>query len=633
MNPVSVAIYEGERLLRDIQIEGLDVAKAGAEIELRITIEEDYTLHASASVVSSGQKAHIESQIDRIYMPSLERMTKDKDRVVGEIEDALASVSGADRLAQFRRRARRLEAEYTTAGRAAEPDSHHLFSLIGEMKKLVASIHSEVAFIAPSLDEFAGVIGDCRSGAGQLKDTAEIKISDVMKKIDSLDKAGEGAWEREDWAEWQAVSSEAAELLHAIVKRLRAEAPPPPPSILAQHLMTSLREMEDVVNREGLDEGFLEKIDVYSGKIGVVDLSNEDTARAALIEIAQKLILPLKGRIDNAAAGDASLNDDFSGRDAGATSRRTRGYRGTTSASSARVSGHDQKPTSGTGSAVFPAAGVEQLHFTVASPSSVRAGDSFIVDIFAHFARQRAEVMERVRESNPGVEIVSRTEPSQATPEIGSVLTIRLSLGDCPVDPIEKIVLWNAEIGTASFVVTVPANSTEGPLIGRARVLLNGLSIGDVPFRISVGRADSSRDSAGTTFRPHRKAFASYASEDREQVAARLQGMQKIVPALEVFLDVVSLRSGDYWERQLWEEIPKNDVFYLFWSAWAASSDWVGKEWRCALKTRGLDFIDPVPLVSPDLVKPPPELSGKHFGDRWLFLINDRVAGAPNSGE
>ena len=122
INPVSVAIYEGERLLRDIQIEGLDVAKAGAEIELRITIEEDYTLHASASVVSSGQKAHIESQIDRIYMPSLERMTKDKDRVVGEIEDALASVSGADRLAQFRRRARRLEAEYTTAGRAAEPD-------------------------------------------------------------------------------------------------------------------------------------------------------------------------------------------------------------------------------------------------------------------------------------------------------------------------------------------------------------------------------------------------------------------------------------------------------------------------------------------------------------------------------
>ena len=266
--------------------------------------------------------------------------------------------------------------------------------------------------------------------------------------------------------------------------------------------------------------------------------------------------------------------------------------------------------------------GDRQLNFTVASQSSVRAGDSLIVDVFVHSAKQRKEVMDRVRESNPGKEIVGRTEPAKVKVRDGSILTVRLSLPGCLIDPPESTILWAGEIGNTSFVVSVPEEEGVGPRIGRAQIFLNGLSIGNVPFQISVGRSESTRDSIGTAFRPHRKAFASYASEDRDQVVARLQGMQKIAPTLEIFLDVLSLRSGEYWDRRLWEEIPKNDVFYLFWSECAAVSEWVTKEWHCALETKGIDFIDPVPLVSPERVKPPPELSGKHFRDKWLFLMN-----------
>src|SRR6202030_1216765 len=103
-------------------------------------------------------------------------------------------------------------------------------------------------------------------------------------------------------------------------------------------------------------------------------------------------------------------------------------------------------------------------------------------------------------------------------------------------------------------------------------------------------------------------------------VLARIQGMQKVAPELDVFLDVLHLRSGQDWASRLQTEIPARDVFYLFWSSDASRSAWVEREWRCALETRGLDFIDPVPLASPREVPPPAELASKHFND-WVLAF------------
>ena len=100
--------------------------------------------------------------------------------------------------------------------------------------------------------------------------------------------------------------------------------------------------------------------------------------------------------------------------------------------------------------------------------------------------------------------------------------------------------------------------------------------------------------------------------------------MQKIAPDLDVFLDVVKLRSGEDWEEKLWQVIPESDVFYLFWSAAAKASPWGEREWRCALNRRGEEFIDPVPLVSPEEVRPPDELSKKHFNDWTLAYRRGR---------
>jgi hypothetical protein len=269
------------------------------------------------------------------------------------------------------------------------------------------------------------------------------------------------------------------------------------------------------------------------------------------------------------------------------------------------------------GSQVMPVGVTDDVHFTVTAPSPVRPGNQFILNIWAHLERQRAEVIRRVREAFGGGEVRIQSKGPVQVPR-GTILSVRLRLEGFVVEEPDDLILWAGDIGSATFAVMVPADASEGTRAGVATIHMDGLQIARIYFAIQVGRQAAEIASIPAREEQHRKAFASYASPDRDDVLARVQGIQKAAPQLHVDLDVLTLRSGQYWEQELWKIIPTNDVFYLFWSRHAADSPWVEKEWRCALNTRGLDFIDPVPLASPEEVPPPPELASKHFND-WVL--------------
>lgn len=144
------------------------------------------------------------------------------------------------------------------------------------------------------------------------------------------------------------------------------------------------------------------------------------------------------------------------------------------------------------------------------------------------------------------------------------------------------------------------------------------MQIAKLHFDLQVALTDSAVGPIPTREVRHKRAFASYATADRDAVLARIQGIQKALPDLDIFLDVVSLRSGEKWADRLEHEVASRDVFYLFWSASARASEWVEREWRAALKARGIDYIDPVPLADPKTVPPPPELAAAHFND-WVL--------------
>jgi hypothetical protein len=48
------------------------------------------------------------------------------------------------------------------------------------------------------------------------------------------------------------------------------------------------------------------------------------------------------------------------------------------------------------------------------------------------------------------------------------------------------------------------------------------------------------------------------------------------------------------------------------------------RQWKCAFKQRRIDYIDPVPLISPEIVPPPKELAEHLHFDDWVLAFKAR---------
>ncbi|MCC6587560.1 MAG: toll/interleukin-1 receptor domain-containing protein [Bryobacterales bacterium] len=254
------------------------------------------------------------------------------------------------------------------------------------------------------------------------------------------------------------------------------------------------------------------------------------------------------------------------------------------------------------------------VHFSITAPDKVIPGETFELLVWAHLNEQRDEMLRLAREAQGDGLTVKSKGPTKV--ERGAELRIALSIDKADVDPAEDTLLWAGEIANTAFLVTAHAGIAK--LAGKVGVFVGPVRIALLVFTLDVNGLDQREQL-------HKSAFASYASADRDEVLRVIQGLEKAAPQLDIFLDVATLRAGDKWEQRLWDEIPARDVFYLFWSHNAQKSEWVEKEWRCALKARGTDFIDPVPLEGPDLAPPPKELSDRHFND-WTLAFRKKAA-------
>jgi hypothetical protein len=98
---------------------------------------------------------------------------------------------------------------------------------------------------------------------------------------------------------------------------------------------------------------------------------------------------------------------------------------------------------------------------------------------------------------------------------------------------------------------------------------------------------------------------------------------------LEVFQDLLALEPGERWERALYRNIDKADLFLLYWSSQAAASDWVIKEAEYALarQDNGADIqIMPVLLEGPPAPPAPQSLNALHFNDPIRYIIAAQAA-------
>jgi hypothetical protein len=260
----------------------------------------------------------------------------------------------------------------------------------------------------------------------------------------------------------------------------------------------------------------------------------------------------------------------------------------------------------------------DRVWFAAFAPRTVAPGATFLLDIWAHTLEQSGVVAAIAKELTRSQKIGVKAGIDVRR---GTIVALEISIPTFNATGVDCMV-WAGEPVNASFPVLVPENAHPGSHSGSAAISVAGLRIAELWFSLTVGaEASENPGELPIGIRQFRSAFASYATSERAEVLARLQGIKKVAPDMQVFLDVLSLRSGDHWQEALAREVPTKDVFYLFWSQAAAASEWVAREWSLALTKRGLTYIDPVPLQDPRHAPPPDELSDLHFNDAYLAYI------------
>ena len=261
---------------------------------------------------------------------------------------------------------------------------------------------------------------------------------------------------------------------------------------------------------------------------------------------------------------------------------------------------------------------LDKVFFSAVAPKSIVKGEYAIIDIYMYEEDFRSVVEEaianaenEVRETKSGIMRAGKK----------SNIKVVLTSPDLTIDDNTEEQVWLGEYLDFSFAVELPNDFQKKQILFMAAVYINDVISTRLKFiakcmvsaeqKLEVNREDVL------------SAFVSYASQDRKRVAMIIQGMKKARPDMDVFFDVESLRSGDDWESALWHEIDKRDVLFLCWSKSARDSQWVDAEWRYALKQKGSECIEPVPIDPPEVCPPPIELNKKHFNDKLLYIINN----------
>lgn len=260
---------------------------------------------------------------------------------------------------------------------------------------------------------------------------------------------------------------------------------------------------------------------------------------------------------------------------------------------------------------------LDKVQFSAVAPKTFVKGEYSIIDIYMYEELFRYIVDEAIAN---GETAMKETRSGILMAEKNAKISIVLSSPDIEIEDNNEIQIWQGDYLCFSFAVELPEHYKKTQILFMASVYINDLIATKLKFAV---RCKSSFEQKIEVFREDiLSAFVSYASQDRNRVALIIQGMKKARPDMDIFFDVDSLRSGDNWENALWREIDKRDVLFLCWSKYARDSKWVDAEWRYALKQKGEDRIEPVPIDPPSSCPPPDELSHKHFNERLLYFIN-----------
>jgi TIR domain len=261
------------------------------------------------------------------------------------------------------------------------------------------------------------------------------------------------------------------------------------------------------------------------------------------------------------------------------------------------------------------------------APESARAGDQILVQVFLHCpndaATARALAQQADPETRPRGAVSLETEIAR-----GQKVGVALEASGLTVDQDIQYLTWRGDPRACGFLVSLPPEAAGRQHHVRVRVTLESVLVGELRFTLRVAARGEAVVPAltmrGEWAKRYRHAFLSYASPDRAEVVKRAMMLKAV--GIDFFLDLLSLDPGERWERRLYEEIDRCDIFFLFWSSNAASSDWVVREAEYALKRREASdenepSVTPVIIEGPPVPQAPESLKRIHFNDPLCYVL------------
>jgi hypothetical protein len=266
----------------------------------------------------------------------------------------------------------------------------------------------------------------------------------------------------------------------------------------------------------------------------------------------------------------------------------------------------------------------------VFTPPTASSGANILVQVFAHLIDD-SETVKRI-----AVEFDEQAKRLAAKPLDNQIsrdsnLTFCISMPGLEIDePVQELV-WRGHPDAVQFGVHVPEDLKQQEILGTIYVSQNGVPFGHAKFLLRIvevsalARANTEPPGKSSSWKRYEYAFISYATPDRAEVLKRVQMLSRF--HIDFFQDLLTLEPGEHWEKIIYENIDRSDVFFLFWSTAAQNSEWVMNEIRYALQRKGPDRfaapeIMPVIIEGPPPVPPPVELSDIHFNDSLIYFMN-----------
>jgi TIR domain-containing protein len=245
--------------------------------------------------------------------------------------------------------------------------------------------------------------------------------------------------------------------------------------------------------------------------------------------------------------------------------------------------------------------------------------------VFVHALDHAEAALAQARRIEPGGAVLGM-RPLEIPLRVGD--QIKLTLESDAVVPNDSVQngSWNGRWVCFYFMLRLPDVQAEKIVLSRLRVFVNGMPAGLVLFKMKVmpSAPDLLPSLVPQDSRAWKRFFVSYAAEDRVEVLKAVQVMNAL--KVDYFQDLLTLSPGDRWQRRLFVEIEKCDVFLLFWSRYARQSEWVIREAEhaltCSRAVAGRPYeIVPVLLEGPPPPPPPEALREIHFNDPIRYVI------------